>query len=118
MGISEIGSSNLQHPVLEVIRKRRDSGSGPGHREDGHCVGLAVEGGAMRGVVSGAMLLALADLECRRCFDLVVGASAGAINAAYFLADAAWETLSVYFQELLSPDFISMRRAFTRSPVL
>ncbi|GAC1367629.1 MAG: hypothetical protein NVSMB32_12640 [Actinomycetota bacterium] len=90
----------------------------PGARTDGHCLGLAVEGGAMRGVISAAMLVALSDTGCRPCFDLIVGTSAGAINAAYFLTEHGWEALSVYFQELLSPQFVSLSRLASRRPVM
>ena len=58
---------------------------------DGRKVGLIVEGGAMRGVISCAALMALEDLRLTDVFDEVYGASAGAVNAAYFLArQSAW----------------------------
>ncbi|MDQ6949686.1 MAG: patatin-like phospholipase family protein [Actinomycetota bacterium] len=104
--------------MLDVIRARRDAGSRPGHRTDGHCVGLAVEGGGMRGVVSSGMLAALLDLNCRSAFDLVIGASAGAIGAAYFLTDTGWAAVSLYFKELVSSRFIRPLRAFSPRPVM
>lgn len=106
------------HPVLDVLRARRDAGSHPGHRRDGHRVGLAVEGGGMRGVISSGMLAALLDLDFRSSFDLVIGASAGAISAAYFLTDTGWAAVSLYFRELLSRRFIRPLRAFSRRPVM
>lgn len=111
-------SIQTAHPVLDLIRRRRASGSQPGARTDGHRLGVAVEGGGMRGVISAAMLVALTDCGVRECFDLVIGTSAGAISGAYFLTDTGWEALGVYFQELLTTDFISLRRVVGRRPVL
>jgi predicted acylesterase/phospholipase RssA len=39
----------------------------------------------MRGVVSAGMLVALEQLGTLDCFDSIWGASAGALNGAYFL---------------------------------
>jgi hypothetical protein len=41
------------HPVLELLRRRLAEGSVPGRRRDGFKLGLAVEGGGMRGIVTG-----------------------------------------------------------------
>jgi predicted patatin/cPLA2 family phospholipase len=94
------------HPVLTVLRARQARGD----RRDGCRVGLAVQGGGMRGVVSGAMLTALEDLGLAGTFDAVYGASSGAINAAYFLGGGAWRNLSAYYDELVRPEFVSLRR--------
>src|SRR4029077_15102667 len=51
-----------KHPVVEILEQRREAGSVPGRRDDNARVALAVEGGGMRGIVSAAMLIALADL--------------------------------------------------------
>src|SRR5918999_3388203 len=75
-----------KHPVLGVLRDRARAGSGPGRRHDTHRVALVVEGGGMRGVVSAGMTAALERLGLTRCFDLVVGSSAGALNAAALVA--------------------------------
>ena len=56
---------------------------------DPHRVALVLEGGGMRGVVSAGMTAALERLGLTPCFDLVVGASAGAINGAALLSGAA-----------------------------
>ena len=76
------------HPVLELVRLRQASGSKPGKRAPGDTATLAlvVEGGGMRGAVSGGGLQALHDLGLRDAFDVVYGSSAGAINATYFLS--------------------------------
>ena len=49
-------------------------------------MGLVVQGGGMRGVVSGGGLTALHDLGMRDLFDATYGSSAGAMNLTYFLA--------------------------------
>ena len=54
-----------QHPALEVVRARLREGSAPGRRKDKFKVGLVVEGGGMRGVVTGAALQAMHDLGMR-----------------------------------------------------
>ena len=75
-----------EHPVLNLLRQRRDEGSLPGKRSDEAKLGLAVEGGGMRGVVSASMLTAIDDLGFANCFDEIYACSSGAINAAYYLA--------------------------------
>src|SRR5579884_4151607 len=67
---------------------------------DGRKVGLIVEGGAMRGVISCASLMALEELGLTDVFDEVYGASAGAVNAAYFLAGQAAYATSIYYQKI------------------
>lgn len=98
------------HPVLELLRTRLDTGSRPGARTDGAKLGLAVEGGGMRGVVSGAMLCALEELHLIRCFDAVYGCSSGAVNAAYALAGDTWFPLSIYYDDLPTREFMDYRR--------
>ncbi|HEY3505637.1 MAG TPA: patatin-like phospholipase family protein [Actinocatenispora sp.] len=93
----------LDHPVLRVLRDRQARGD----RADGYKVGLAVQGGGMRGVLSGAMLTALEDLGFGSVFDGVYGASSGALNAAYFLAGDSWRNLAAYYDDLTSPAFLS-----------
>ncbi|WP_280421334.1 patatin-like phospholipase family protein [Nocardia carnea] len=94
---------NPDHPVLEILRRRRDSGSTPGNRRDSAKVALTVAGGGMRGAISAAMCAQLEDAGFRDAFDIVYGCSAGAINAAYFLSQPAgtcWYPLSIYYEDL------------------
>src|SRR5215475_3378132 len=60
--------------VLELIRSRLEGES------DDYVLSLTLEGGGMRGVVSGAMLIALRDLGITRVFDAMYGTSSGSIN--------------------------------------
>lgn len=77
------------NPTLSLLQRRHQEQSTPGARTDPFKLGLVVEGGGMRGVISGAMLMGLLTLGLRPCFDAVYGASAGAINATFFLSGAA-----------------------------
>jgi predicted patatin/cPLA2 family phospholipase len=82
---------------------------------DGRKVGLIVEGGAMRGVISCAALMALEDLGMTDVFDEVYGASAGAVNAAYFLAEQAAYATSIYYQSVNNTRIL--RRLWSRKLV-
>jgi predicted patatin/cPLA2 family phospholipase len=106
------------HPVLEVLRDRARNGTAPGRRDDPHRVALVVEGGGMRGVVSAGMTAALERLGLTRCFDLVVGASAGAINGAALIAGVAREGAAAYHGPLASRKFVNPARALRGRPVI
>lgn len=82
---------------------------------DGRKVALVVEGGAMRGVVSCAALMGLEELGMTDVFDEVYGASAGAVNAAYFLAGQAAYATTIYYQKINNTRFI--RRLWHRKVV-
>ncbi|MFD0404414.1 patatin-like phospholipase family protein [Kitasatospora sp. NPDC127116] len=116
--MSTQGYWDPDHPVLEILRARRDSGSLPGSRTDGARVALAVEGGGMRGVVSAAMLCQLEDHGFKDAFDVVYGCSAGGINGAYFLMGNTWYSLSIYYDDLATRRFVDFSRALRRRPVL
>lgn len=105
-------------PVLEVIRERQRRGSRPGAREDGWRVGLLVEGGAMRAVVSSGMASALELLGLRECFDAVYGASAGAAVGAYFVAGNVVEGTAIFYEHANSRAFIDPRRLLVGRPVV
>jgi predicted patatin/cPLA2 family phospholipase len=85
---------------------------------DGASVALVVEGGAMRGVISAGMVSALEHLNMTDAFDAVYGSSAGAINAAYFLAGQAALGTSIYYEDINNAEFISWSRLLSRRPVL
>ncbi|TCO61991.1 hypothetical protein EV192_102128 [Actinocrispum wychmicini] len=65
----------------------------------------------MRGVVSGAMLVALHDLGYADGFDEVYSCSSGALNGAYFVARDTWFPLSIYFDDLSTGQFLDFGRA-------
>jgi len=55
----------VDHPAVDVVQARLRNSSIPGKRKDAYKVGLVVEGGGMRGVVTGAALQAMHDLGMR-----------------------------------------------------
>jgi predicted patatin/cPLA2 family phospholipase len=73
---------------------------------DDRKIGLVVEGGAMRGVISCAALQGLEELGMTGVFDEVYAASAGAVNAAYFLAGQAGYATTIYYQKINNSRFI------------
>ncbi len=101
---------SMHHPVLEAITQRHKAGSIPGQREDEFKIALAIEGGAMRGVVSAGMLAGLEYLGLLPAFDVIYGTSAGAINAAYFIAGQAAYGASIYYEDLNDSQFMSPLR--------
>jgi len=104
------------HPVLRLLLNRLQDGSTPGSRgDDRFKLGLVVEGGGMRGIVTGAMLMGLQDMGMLNVFDAVYGASAGAINSTYFLSGQP-EGLDIYTSHLAQGDrFLSLRRLLKRN---
>src|SRR5262252_2720378 len=99
-----------RHPVRTIMQERRKKGSRPGRRDDPYKVGLAIEGGGLRGVVSAAMLVALEDLGYADAFDEVYSSSSGAVNGAYFVARNTWFPLSIYFDDLSTGHFLNFAR--------
>jgi len=78
--------------------------------EHGSKPALVVQGGGMRGIYSIGALAALADADLRDAFGAVVGSSAGAVNAAYFLAGQVEQGLRIYLDDLSTSRFINPRR--------
>ena len=98
------------HPVIALLRGRREARSRPGRREDGRRIALVIEGGGMRGVVSAGMAAAIEQLGFSDAFDEVHGASAGAFNAAFLLAGQATYLAGLYQHGFGNPRFVSVRR--------
>lgn len=107
-------TGSATHPVARVLDARARSGS----RADGNRVALVVEGGGMRGVVSAAMTAALEDLGLTNCFDLVVGTSAGALNAAAMLAGCANGCMNEYSIGFAGREFINPARLLLGRPAV
>lgn len=74
------------HAVADLLGARTAANSRPGRRDDGARLALVVEGGGMRGTVSGGMALALHELGLLDAVDAVYGSSAGAISGAWLLS--------------------------------
>jgi len=72
----------------------------------------------MRGVVSAGMTAALERLGLTQCFDLVVGASAGAINGAALIAGVAQHGAATYSGPLASRSFVNPAHLLRGRPVI
>jgi predicted patatin/cPLA2 family phospholipase len=103
--------------VIDVLRARLARGSRRPHG-DGASVALAVEGGAMRGVISAGMVTGLEEMGLAGAFDAVYGSSAGAINAAYFLAGQAAVGTTIYYEDINTRDFIDHWRPLRGQPIV
>jgi predicted patatin/cPLA2 family phospholipase len=112
------GSAAEPHPVVQVLLDRARLGSRPGARTDSHRVALVIEGGAMRGVVSGGMATGLEALGLRDAFDVVYGSSAGACAGAYFLAGQARSGARLYYEAVNNRRFINLLRGFQRRAIV
>ena len=91
--------------TLEQKKNRTSSG-----KKTGPVTGLVIQGGGMRGTYSMAALAALYKAGYGSCFDHVIGASAGAINGAYFLSGQPDMGLSVYVDDISNKKFIDFMR--------
>lgn len=72
----------------------------------------------MRGVISAGMVSALEHLGLTNAFDAVYGSSAGAINAAYFLAGQAAVGTTIYYEDINNSRFINPWRAVNGRPIV
>jgi predicted patatin/cPLA2 family phospholipase len=113
-----MSSAQEPHPVVQILLDRARTDSKPGARSDPHRVALVIEGGAMRGVVSGGMATGLEALGLRDAFDVVYGASAGACAAAYFLAGQAQSGARLYYEAVNNRQFIDVFRGLQRRAIV
>jgi predicted patatin/cPLA2 family phospholipase len=102
---------------LDVLKARAGRAGGPPF-DDGARLALAIEGGAMRGVVSAGMVSALEELGLAGAFDVVYGSSAGALNGAYFLAGEARLGTRIYFEDINNRAFIDLWRPLRGRPIV
>jgi len=98
MGVTVYGVNPSS--AIDLLRERARWLREGREPSDGRKAGLIIEGGAMRGIISCAALMGLEDLGLTDAFDEVYGASAGAVNAAYFLAGQAAYATSIYYQQI------------------
>jgi predicted patatin/cPLA2 family phospholipase len=94
----------MTHPVLSALRSRP-----PGAR-----IALVVEGGGMRGAVSGGMALALDELGFAAAFDAAYGSSAGTLNAMWLVSGRVRDGIPTWTDPALVAALISRRRALLR----
>jgi predicted patatin/cPLA2 family phospholipase len=113
----EISPTAAGASIADLLRARATRGGTAPH-DDGARVALAVEGGAMRGVVSAGMVAGLEALGLTGAFDAVFGSSAGALNGAYFLAGQAAFGATIYSEDINNRAFIDLRRPLRGRPIV
>src|SRR3954452_11240380 len=91
----------MPHPVLDALH-----GRSPGSR-----LALVIEGGGMRGAVSGGMALALDELGLAHSFDAAYGSSAGTLNAMWLGTGPLGDGIPTWVAPRLVGALISRRRA-------
>src|SRR3954447_11652776 len=94
----------MPHPILDALHARS-----PGSR-----LALVVEGGGMRGAVSGGMALALDELGLAHAFDAAYGSSAGTLNAMWLVSGRVRSGIPTWVDPRLVGELISRRRALLR----
>jgi predicted patatin/cPLA2 family phospholipase len=105
----------MPHPVLELIRAR-EGATGP--FGDGAKLALAIEGGGMRGAITGGMALELDTLDLTPVFDEVYGSSAGTLNAAWLLSGAAQTGISTWSDPVLRNASVRRGNFFRGRPLV
>lgn len=102
----------MEHAVKDLLYSRLEG------KKDHAKLGLVVEGGAMRGVVSASMVCALEDLGFTSLFDDLYATSVGAITGAYFLAGQAQIGTSTFLDDLRDLRFLNPWRILKGAPPL
>ncbi|WP_377325221.1 patatin family protein [Pimelobacter simplex] len=106
-------------PLATVLRERLRTGSRPGHRDDGHRVALAIEGGGSRAAYSAGMALAIDEAGLTDAFDHVYGASGGALNGAWLLTGEGRKWLRSWaWPEVAAAKVTDPRRMLRGRPVV
>jgi predicted patatin/cPLA2 family phospholipase len=108
----------MRHAVLDLIEERVASGSRPGARDDDARLALAIEGGGMRGAITGGMALAIDRLGLLDAFDDVYGASAGTLNAAWLVSGAAGTGISTWSDPALRTASTGRRNLLRGKPLI
>ena len=97
-----------EHPVVAALRER------PAEAR----IALAIEGGGMRGSVSGGMVLAIDELGLRDRFDAVYGASAGTLNGMWLISGRVREGIPTWTDPELVGTLIQPRGPLRGRPVV
>jgi predicted patatin/cPLA2 family phospholipase len=105
---SGIVRAMAEHPVIDALRSRPADAR----------IALVVEGGGMRGAVSGGMALALHELGLDDAFDAAYGSSAGALNAMWLVSGRVRDGIPTWTDPALVHELISRRRALRGGPVV
>ena len=79
---------------------------------------LIVMHGSMSGVYGGAQVTALYEHGLNQVFDTVIGVSTGAPTVAYFLSGQPALGTSIYYEELVDNNFISLFRGLRGESII
>jgi predicted patatin/cPLA2 family phospholipase len=94
-------------PEAAIANIRARAGKDRRNAGDGRKLALVVEGGAMRGAFSCGSGVALQALGLTNAFEEIYACSSGALNAAYFVADQAAYSVSIYYDHVNNRQFIN-----------
>ena len=95
------------HAVISAIVQRHARRRAGDRSTDGRKLGLVIEGGAMRGVLSAGGAVVLAQLGFADVFDEVYATSAAVMNASYFMSNQPLLGISVYFDNCTTRRFVN-----------
>jgi predicted patatin/cPLA2 family phospholipase len=98
----------MKHPVIAALRER----------PAGARIAVVIEGGGMRGAVSGGMALALHELGLADAFDAAYGSSAGALNAMWLVSGRLPDGIPTWTDPRLVHALIRPRRLLRGGPVV
>jgi predicted patatin/cPLA2 family phospholipase len=98
----------MEHPVAAALRDR----------PAGARIVLVIEGGGMRGAVSGGMALGLHELGLAGSFDAAYGSSAGALNAMWLVSGRLPQGIPTWTDPALVGALIRPRRLLRGGPVV
>jgi len=106
-----LNAADMNNEVIKEICRRKKLLHQPRWSDGlGTRLGLVIEGGGMRGVISCGVLAEMQRLGLTTLFDEVYGESAGAINGAYFIAKQAEAGELIYTNDLTSRRFFNIWR--------
>lgn len=100
----------------QLLLERRQS---PGVRRDAAHIALCIEGGGLRGAVTGGMACAIEELGLLPCFDSVFASSVGSLTAAYLVSGQARKHRDFFTYMAGREDFVDLSvSAFASGRVL
>lgn len=111
---------DAESPVLRALLERaarHPGGMPPGGWGDGHTIALGIEGGGLATSMCAGMAWALERLGLVGAFDLIYGVSSGGLIAAYAAAGRMAGAIEL-LPRTCSREFVDLRRALSRRPVL
>lgn len=110
--------NEFNHPVIELIKQRKEKGSLPKNRTDNYKLWLVIEWGGMRGIVWAAMATGLHNLDLVNTFDAVYGSSAWSIAGALLITNNMPMGPNIYCEDLTKKSFINLYNVFSKNKAI